>query len=56
MRLRGTWYIVPTPFDSGGALDLASLGRLVEAALAWGVDGLTAMGVMAAKFSECIKD
>ncbi len=47
MRLRGTWYIVPTPFDSGGAVDLASLGRLVEAVLAWGVDGLTVMGVMA---------
>ena len=47
MRLRGTWYIVPTPFDDDGALDLASLGRLVEAAIAWGVDGLTVMGVMA---------
>ena len=47
MRLRGTWYIVPSPFDDDGALDLASLGRLVEAAIAWGVDGLTVMGVMA---------
>ena len=47
MRLRGTWYIVPSPFDADGALDLAGLGRLVEAAVAWGVDGLTVMGVMA---------
>ena len=47
MRLRGTWYIVPTPFDGAGALDLASLRRLVDGALTWGVDGLTVMGVMA---------
>lgn len=47
MRLRGTWYIVPTPFDADGALDLPSLGRLADAAVAWGVDGLTVMGVMA---------
>jgi 4-hydroxy-tetrahydrodipicolinate synthase len=47
MRLRGTWYIVPTPFAPDGALDLASLGRLVDAAVTWGVDGLTVMGVMA---------
>ena len=47
MRLRGTWYIVPTPFDVNGGLDLPSLGRLVDAAVSWGVDGLTVMGVMA---------
>lgn len=47
MRMRGTWYIVPTPFDDDGELDLVSLRRLVEAAAAWGVDGLTVMGVMA---------
>jgi 4-hydroxy-tetrahydrodipicolinate synthase len=47
LRLRGTWYIVPTPFDGAGGVDLASLDRLVEAAVAWGVDGLTVMGVMA---------
>ena len=47
MRLRGTWYIVPTPFAADGGLDLASLSRLVDAAVAWGVDGLTVMGVMA---------
>jgi 4-hydroxy-tetrahydrodipicolinate synthase len=46
-ELRGTWFILPTPFDAAGGLDTDSLSRLVEAALAWGVDGLTAMGVMA---------
>lgn len=47
MRLHGTWYIVPTPFLDDGSVDLRSLGRLAEAAVAWGVDGLTVMGVMA---------
>lgn len=45
--LRGTWYIVPTPFDATGALDTTSLAAVVDAAIGWGVDGLTAMGVMA---------
>ena len=45
--LRGTWYILPTAFDALARLDTASLARLVEAATTWGVDGLTAMGVMA---------
>jgi 4-hydroxy-tetrahydrodipicolinate synthase len=44
--LRGTWYILPTPFAEDGSLDTTSLGRLVDAAIGWGVDGLTAMGVM----------
>jgi 4-hydroxy-tetrahydrodipicolinate synthase len=44
--LTGTWFVVPTPFDEHGALDLASQHRLVEAAVSWGVDGLTVMGVM----------
>lgn len=42
----GTWYLLPTPFGASGELDLASLRSLVEAALSWGVDGLTVMGVM----------
>jgi hypothetical protein len=46
MNLRGTWYILPTPFTDDGTLDPASLTRLVEASVLWGVDGLTAMGVM----------
>lgn len=44
--LHGTWYLTPTPFDATGDLDLASQARVVEAAIAWGVDGLTVMGVM----------
>jgi 4-hydroxy-tetrahydrodipicolinate synthase len=44
--LRGTWYLVPTPFDEDGELDLASQGDVVDAAVGWGVDGLTVMGVM----------
>jgi 4-hydroxy-tetrahydrodipicolinate synthase len=47
VRLRGTWYIVPTPFGDQGELDIPSLARLAEAAIVWGVDGLTVMGVMA---------
>lgn len=46
-RLSGTWYILPTPFDVDGAVDHPSLTRLVDAAIGWGADGLTAMGVMA---------
>lgn len=45
--LRGTWYILPTPFDVDGSFDARSLASLVDAAIGWGVDGLTAMGVMA---------
>lgn len=41
----GTWFVVPTPFAPDGSLDLESQGRVVEAAIAWGVDGLTVMGV-----------
>jgi 4-hydroxy-tetrahydrodipicolinate synthase len=44
--LRGTWYIVPTAFDADGALDLESQRRLIDAAIRWGVDGLTVLGVM----------
>lgn len=44
--MRGTWYVVPTPFGDDGALDLASQRRVIEAAISWGVDGLTVMGVM----------
>jgi 4-hydroxy-tetrahydrodipicolinate synthase len=43
--LRGTWFVLPTPFKEDGALDLPSVRSLTEAALTWGVDGLTAMGV-----------
>jgi 4-hydroxy-tetrahydrodipicolinate synthase len=45
-RIAGTWYIVPTPFDAAGAIDVASLTRLIESALDWGADGFTVLGVM----------
>ena len=43
---RGVWNIAPTPFLTDGRLDEASLERLVQANLDWGVDGLTILGVM----------
>jgi 4-hydroxy-tetrahydrodipicolinate synthase len=44
--LSGTWFVVPTPFDENGEVDLDSQRTLVVAAIGWGVDGLTVMGVM----------
>lgn len=42
----GTWYICPTPFTDADAVDTHSLRRMVDAAVAWGVDGITILGVM----------
>jgi 4-hydroxy-tetrahydrodipicolinate synthase len=44
--LSGTWYVVPTSFADDGTLDLDSQRNLVDAAVEWGVDGLTVLGVM----------
>lgn len=44
--LTGTWYISPTPFRGDGAVDPDSLRRIVDAAAAWGADGITILGVM----------
>jgi 4-hydroxy-tetrahydrodipicolinate synthase len=44
-ELRGTWFVLPTPFTEDRSVDVAAQRRLVEAAISWGVDGLTAMGV-----------
>ena len=44
--LRGVWNIVPTPFLPDGALDTASIPRLVAFVRATGVDGLTILGVL----------
>lgn len=46
MSLTGTWYISPTPFTDNGEVDTDSLRRIVDAALSWGVDGITILGVM----------
>jgi 4-hydroxy-tetrahydrodipicolinate synthase len=43
--LRGTWFVVPTPFTEDGAVDLPGLRRVVEGAIAWGVNGVTVMGL-----------
>jgi len=43
--LQGTWYVVPTPFNPDGSIDLDSQQRLVDAAVSWEIDGLTVMGV-----------
>ena len=44
--LRGTWFVIPTAFRDDGTLDHDGQRSVVEAAIDWGVDGLTVMGVM----------
>jgi 4-hydroxy-tetrahydrodipicolinate synthase len=44
-ELGGTWLVLPTPLDEDGSIDPPSQRTLVESAIGWGVDGLTAMGV-----------
>lgn len=41
----GIYHILATPFREDGALDVAGLPRLIEAALATGVNGLTILGI-----------
>ena len=43
---RGVYAIAPTPFHPDGALDTASLDRMVDFYEAAGVDGLTILGIM----------
>ena len=43
--LRGVYHILSTPFAPDGAVDEASLRRLVDAVVAMGVDGITPLGV-----------
>ena len=44
--ISGTWFVCPTPFDADGGLDRPSIETLVDAAVSWGVDVLTVLGVM----------
>ncbi|HEX5120829.1 MAG TPA: dihydrodipicolinate synthase family protein [Pseudonocardiaceae bacterium] len=44
--ITGTWFVSPTPFTPDGAVDVASIHTLVDAAVDWGVDGVTGLGVM----------
>lgn len=45
MPLSGVFSVLPTPFKAGGDVDFDSLGRVVDLAIAAGVDGVTALGV-----------
>jgi 4-hydroxy-tetrahydrodipicolinate synthase len=45
LQLEGVFSVLPTPFLEDGALDLASLRRVVDLYIAAGVNGLTALGV-----------
>ncbi len=52
--MQGIFNITPTPFDESGAVDEASLRRLIDFVIGTGVDGLTILGFLgeAAKLSE----
>jgi dihydrodipicolinate synthase/N-acetylneuraminate lyase len=41
----GVFHIMATPFTDGGELDASGLPRLVEAALATGITGVTLLGI-----------
>ncbi len=45
MKLEGVFSVLPTPFRSGGELDLDSLKRVIDLFIGAGVNGLTALGV-----------
>jgi 4-hydroxy-tetrahydrodipicolinate synthase len=45
VKLEGVYSVLPTPFDSKGDLDLASLKRVIDLFIGAGVNGLTALGV-----------
>jgi 4-hydroxy-tetrahydrodipicolinate synthase len=44
--ISGTWFVSPTPFTSDGSVDTTGLASIVDACAAWGVDGVTVLGVM----------
>ncbi len=43
--LSGVFSVLPTPFSSGGEVDLPSLRRVIDLCIRAGVDGLTVLGV-----------
>lgn len=45
MQVEGVFSVLPTPFLDDGSLDLDSLRRVVDAFIAGGVNGFTALGV-----------
>ncbi len=42
----GTWFVAPTPFTASGVVDEESIARIADAAVRWGCDGVTVLGVM----------
>ncbi len=44
--IRGTWFVLSTPFEEDLAVDHRSLASLVEAGADWGADGVVALAVM----------
>jgi 4-hydroxy-tetrahydrodipicolinate synthase len=51
---KGVYVIAATPFTDNGALDLASIDRMIDSYIACGVQGITILGMMgeASKLSE----
>jgi 4-hydroxy-tetrahydrodipicolinate synthase len=45
LQLQGVFSVLPTPFSSGGEIDVESLRRVVDLFVGAGVNGLTALGV-----------
>lgn len=45
MPFEGVYSVLPTPFKAGGDVDFESLARVVELAVAAGVNGVTVLGV-----------
>lgn len=45
MRFHGVFSVLPTPFRSGGDVDIESLDRVVDLFVGAGIDGVTALGV-----------
>lgn len=45
MRFAGVFSVLPTPFTEGGDVDHDSIRRIVDQAIAAGVDGVTVLGV-----------
>jgi 4-hydroxy-tetrahydrodipicolinate synthase len=45
VKVEGVYSVIPTPFDARGEVDEASLRRVVDMAIAAGVNGVTALGV-----------
>jgi 4-hydroxy-tetrahydrodipicolinate synthase len=45
-QAKGVYIIAATPFTEGGAIDIASVDRMVDFYVASGVDGITVLGMM----------